>query len=189
MSAEPPGLIAPDAGVGPHAAAAGRSPAPATAGRARGRPDLDRGSAGEERPPGPKHLTRGERRRLRRLRARPARRTVRHVDPWSVLLVSLGFYLCVFAVLMSAGMLLWVIGSRTGTIGQIEGVIKESFAEKSFSFDGPKIFRVSVLGGLVVVIVGTAFNVFLCALFNLISRITGGIRVTVIEEEPAKPVG
>lgn len=117
------------------------------------------------------------------------RRVVRHVDPWSVLLVSLGFYFCVFLVLVSAGLLLWFIGSSTGTIAQIEGVIKESFAEKSFSFDGPKIFRVGVLGGLAMVIVGTAFNVLLCTLFNLISRITGGIRLTVLEEEPAKPVG
>lgn len=117
------------------------------------------------------------------------RRVIRHVDPWSVLLVSLGFYFCLFVVLLSTGLILWAAGSSTGTISQIEGVIKESFAEKSFAFDGPKIFRVSVLGGLAVVIVGTAFNVLLCGLFNLISRITGGIRVTMIDDEPANPVG
>jgi len=178
MSAEKHGLIAPAeqaaAPTGDSAVSNGIEPA-VTESR-------------EEPRPAPHRLTRKERRQLGRLRARKVRRVVRHVDPWSVLLLSLGFYLCLFIVLMVAGVLLWMIASATGTIEQLEGVIKESFAEKSFSFDGVKLFRASFLGGLILVIAGSGLNVLLCTLFNLISDLVGGIRVTVIEEETAKPV-
>jgi len=39
---------------------------------------------------------------------------------------------------------------------------------------------------LVLSIAGVAFNVLLCVLFNLISDLTGGVRITVIEEESAR---
>lgn len=186
VAVDKPGLIAPDERTGV-------VDAPRTNGASDATPSALKPKATDPTDfdgprPVPHRLTRGERRKLSRLRARKVRRVVRHVDPWSVMLVSLGFYLCLFVVLMVAGVLLWTIASATGTIEQLEGVIKESFAEKSFSFEGPKIFRASFLGGLVLVIAGTALNVLLCTLFNLMSDLVGGIRVTVIEEETAKPV-
>ena len=54
----------------------------------------------------------------------------------------------------------------------------------TFKFEGEKIFQGFVLGGLVLVVAGSAFNVVLVILFNLISDLTGGVRVTVLEEEP-----
>ena len=186
MAVDKPGLIAPQEPTGTADASrtngATEATPPASLAKATDPTDFD----GPR--PVPHRLTRSERRKLSRLRARKVRRVVRHVDPWSVMLVSLGFYLCLFVVLMVAGVLLWMIASATGTIEQLEGVIKESFAEKSFSFEGPKIFRASFLGGLVLVIAGTGLNVLLCTLFNLMSDLVGGIRVTVIEEETAKPV-
>jgi hypothetical protein len=186
VSADKPGLIAPeersgDAEPARTNGASAASPSPLL-------PKATEDTDFDGPRPVPHRLTRRERRKLNRLRARKVRRVVRHVDPWSVLLVSLGFYLCLFVILMVAGVLLWTVASTTGTIEQLEGVIKESFAEKSFSFEGTKIFRASLLGGLVLVIAGSAFNVLLCTLFNLMSDLVGGIRVTVIEEETAKPV-
>jgi hypothetical protein len=188
VSAEQPGLIAPEGRArGVEDADHGNGAAPLS--RRQRRTGAKQAADGDEpRPPGPKRLTRRERRQIGRLRARKVRRVVRHIDPWSVLLLSLGFYFCLFVVLMVSGVLLWSIASATGTISQIEGVIKESFAEKSFTFDGVKLFRASFLGGLVLVIVGSGLNVLLCTLFNLISDLVGGVRVTVIEEETAKPV-
>ena len=40
------------------------------------------------------------------------------------------------------------------------------------------------LGGIVLVLSGAAFSVVLALLFNLISDLTGGVRVTVLEEDP-----
>jgi hypothetical protein len=136
----------------------------------------------------PQKLTRRERRQLGRLRARKVRRVIRHFDPWSVLKVSLLFYFCLFIVLMVAGVVLWNIAAAAGTISDIEGFFKDAGAFQTFSFDGPTIFRASVLIGLILVIAGTGINVLLAVLFNLISDLVGGIRVTVIEEESARPV-
>ena len=40
-------------------------------------------------------------------------------------------------------------------------------------------------GGVVLVLSGAAFSVVLALLFNLISDLTGGVQVTVLEEDPA----
>ena len=45
--------------------------------------------------------------------------------------------------------------------------------------------RDSFLGGLILVVGGTAITVILVVLFNLISDLTGGVRFTMIEEETA----
>jgi hypothetical protein len=136
----------------------------------------------------PQKLTRRERRQLTRLRARKVRRVIRHLDPWSVLKVSLLFYFCLFIVLMVAGVVLWNVAAAAGTISDIEGFFKDAGAFQSFSFDGFTIFRASVLIGLILVIAGTGINVLLAVLFNLISDLVGGVRVTVIEEESARPM-
>jgi hypothetical protein len=137
---------------------------------------------------GPKKLTRREQRQVRRLRARKVKRVVRHFDPWSVLKVSLLFYFCLFVVLMVAGVVLWNVAAAAGTISDIEGFFKDAGAFQSFSFDGFTIFRASFLVGLILVIAGTGFNVLLAVLFNLISDLVGGVRITVIEEESARPI-
>ena len=136
----------------------------------------------------PHKLTRKEARQLKRLRARKVRRIVRHVDPWSVLRLSLLFYACLFVVLMVAGTILWNVAGAAGTIADLEGFVKDIGAFKTFSFDGPTIFRASLLSGFILVIAGSLFNVLLSVLFNLISDLVGGIRFTVIEEETARPI-
>lgn len=136
----------------------------------------------------PRKLSKRERRQLGRLRARKVRRVVRHIDPWSVLRLSLVFYFCLFVVVMVAGTLLYNLAGAAGTISSIESFIKDVGAFKTFSFKGGTIFRASFLAGLILVIAGSAFNVLLTVLFNLISDLVGGVRVTVIEEETARPI-
>jgi hypothetical protein len=134
----------------------------------------------------PRRLTRGERKKLGRLRARKVHRIVRHVDPWTVLKLSLMFFACLFVVMLVAGVLLWHLAASAGTIAKVEDFIAEAGAFTTFKFDGPKILQASVLGGLVMVIVASGFSVLLAVLFNLISDLVGGIRFTVIEEETAR---
>jgi len=136
----------------------------------------------------PHRLSRRERKKLGRLRARKVHRVVRHVDPWSVLRLSLLFYFCLFVVVMVAGTLLYNVAGAAGTIESIESFIKDIGAFKTFSFKGGTIFRASLLAGLILVIAGTALNVLLAVLFNLISDLVGGVRITVIEEETARPI-
>jgi hypothetical protein len=161
------------------------APPPARADRTGRAGDPDGEEPGAE---GPRELTRREQRQLRRLRARKVKRVIRHFDPWSVLKVSLAFYFCLFVVLMVAGVVLWNVAAAAGTISDIEGFFKDAGAFQTFSFDGFTIFRASVLAGLILVIAGAAFNVLLAVLFNLISDLVGGVRITVIEEESARPI-
>lgn len=122
-----------------------------------------------------------------RLRARRVRRLVRHVEPWSVLKMSLIFYFCLWVILLTAGVILWRFAVTSGTVERLENFIEELFALETFAFNPDQIFRVSALGGLVMVVAGSGFTVLMAVLFNLISDLIGGVRMTVVEEETARP--
>ena len=128
-----------------------------------------------------------DRRVAGRLRARKVRRLVRHVEPWSVLKVSLLFYFCLWVILLIAGVILWSFAVGSGTIDNVENFVTELFALKSFEFNADAIFRAGAIGGLVLVVAGSGFTVLMAVLFNLISDVTGGVRFTVVEEETARP--
>jgi len=113
-------------------------------------------------------------------------RIIRHIEPWSVLKISFVFYLCLWIIMVLAGVMLWSVAVSSGTVELVESFVADLFALDEFLFDAGVIFRAYALGALVLVIAGTAFNVLLCVLFNLISDLMGGIRLTVIEEESAR---
>ena len=118
-------------------------------------------------------------------RVRRVRRLIRHVEPWSVLKVGLIFYLCVWGLLVIAIRMLWRTAEAGGTVEKVESFVEDLFALESFEFDTDQIFRIFTLGGLVLVVGGTALTVLLVVLFNLISDLTGGVRFTMVEEETA----
>ena len=118
-------------------------------------------------------------------RVRRVRRLVRHIEPWSVLKIGLVFYLCVWGMSVIAFSMIWGAASDAGTIDKFESFIEQLFALETFEFNAEQIFRIFILGGLVMVVGGTAITVVLVVVFNLISDLMGGIRVTVIEEETA----
>ena len=103
-----------------------------------------------------------------------------------MLKISLIFYFCLWIIFVLAGVLLWSVAVSSGIVDKVESFIIELFALETFEFDASAIFRGYAFGGLVMVVAGTAFNVLLCVLFNLISDLTGGLRLTVIEEESAR---
>lgn len=140
----------------------------------------------QQRPISGDDLSSWERRRRVRLQARKVRRIVRHIEPWSVLKVSFVFYLCLWVIFVLAGVMLWSVAVSSGTVESVESLVVSLFALDEFEIEANQIFRGYAFGGLVLVIAGIAFNVLLCVLFNLISDLIGGVRVTVIEEESAR---
>lgn len=118
-------------------------------------------------------------------RVRKVRRLIRHIEPWSALKVSLIFYTCIWGLVTIAVRILWNTADDAGTIDKTESFIEDLFALEVFEFDAEQIFRIFFLGGLVLVVGGTALTVILVVLFNLISDLTGGVRFTMIEEETA----
>lgn len=186
--------------------------------------------------------------RRAKVRARKVRRIVRHVEPWSVLKVSVLFFLSIFLIICVASAVLWNAARSAGAIDDVESFITslgfgncediEADAATSpattpstidgageqisgvgststtvpetaqpeastlpdasgdcaegqrlvggFRFEDQQIFQAFALGGVVLVLAGAAGSVVLALLFNLISDLTGGVRVTVLEEEPTR---
>jgi hypothetical protein len=122
-----------------------------------------------------------ERRAVGRLQARKVRRILRHVSPWSVLKFSLLFYLCVWMIILVAGVILWRVGQEAGAISNIETFYAKATGEITFELDGRSVFRSAASIGIILVLAGTAFTVMLSLLFNLITDLTGGVRLTVVE--------
>jgi len=120
-------------------------------------------------------------------RVRRVSRVIRDVDPWSTMKVGLVFHLVFHLVVVVALVLLWSVASATGTIDNVERFM-ESFGWESFQFDGWSLFANVVLLGLLAAVLLTAVWVLGAVVFNLISDLVGGIRVTVLEEEVVAPV-
>jgi len=183
--------------------------------------------------------------RRARLRARKVRRIVRHVEPWSVLKISVLFFLSMFLIVCVASAVLWNAARSAGAVDDVESFItslgfgncadiaggtassapttpstidgsgdqvggvaassttvpaapadaNSTLPDKDgkcpegqrlvggFKFDDHRIFQAFALGGVVLVLAGAASSVVMAVLFNLISDLTGGVRVTVLEEE------
>ncbi|MGH1503095.1 MAG: DUF3566 domain-containing protein [Acidimicrobiales bacterium] len=126
------------------------------------------------------------RRRRTATRARKSRRVLRHVDPWSVLTFSVLFHLCFFAALLLASVLVWRAADAAGTIGNAESFIMELGDYESFEIDGDAVFRSALLIAGMLTLASSIMVVLLTVVFNLISDLIGGIRVTVLEEETVR---
>ena len=125
-------------------------------------------------------------RRKRKVQARKVRRVVRHIDPWSVLTFSVLFHLAVFAALLLASVLVWNAAESAGTIENIETFILDLGDFEEFEIQGDVVFRAAVAIAGVLTLASSVLLVLLTVVFNLISDLVGGIRLTVIEEETVR---
>ncbi|WP_423916212.1 DUF3566 domain-containing protein [Candidatus Poriferisodalis sp.] len=123
----------------------------------------------------------------RRARVRRTHRILRHIDPWSVFKVSVLLYACLYVAVLAAGVLLWNAAQRSGLVDKVESFITEVGSYESWMIDGMVIYQRARIIGLIVATVGVAFNVVMAIMFNLISDLTGGVRVTVLEDERRPP--
>ena len=117
-----------------------------------------------------------------RHRVRKVTRVIRDVDAWSVFKVGLVLHAALYVVVLITGFLLWNVGSATGTIGNVEQFMA-SFGWDSFAFKGAELFQAMAFFGLFGIALGTGIWVLAAVVFNLITELVGGIRVTVLEEE------
>jgi hypothetical protein len=109
-------------------------------------------------------------------------RIVRHVDTWSVFKIALLFNLFFLATFLVAGVLIWHVAIATGTTTTISSAAK-GIGWKSFDFNGGAMFHGAWVLGLYVTVALTGMAVMLATLFNIITDLVGGIRITVLEEE------
>jgi len=123
-----------------------------------------------------------------RRRVRRVTRILREIDPWSVFKVAIVFHFVLYIVVMVSLVLLWNVANATGTINNIENFL-ESFGWDSFEFNGGELFRNVWILGLFAVVLATGIWVLLAVVFNLITELVGGVRVSVLEEEVVERVG
>lgn len=149
---------------------------------------------------------------------RKVRQRLWAVEPWSVFKISVMFYACMFIIVLVAGTVMWNVARSAGTIDEAESFITRLAAygecvpeeevakgtefetdddcdEGSVLVDGFKIddgiiFRSAAIGGAVLAIAGSAANVLMAVLLNLINEVSGGMRYTIIREPSGpKPPG
>jgi hypothetical protein len=119
---------------------------------------------------------------------RRVRLVVRRIEPWTVLKFSVLLYLTMYLVILVAGMALWAAATATGLRDNVEEFIGELIASEDFSLLGASVAKASVLGGAVLVVMGTGANVLLAVLYNLISDVVGGV-IVLFEERPGRRYG
>jgi len=105
------------------------------------------------------------------------------VDLWSVLKVSLCFYLAGLAIMIIAGLVVWLLLDASGGIHNFEKFMGDIMSAKDYRLVAPQILLGSVLVGLVLVALMTIVTVIAAALYNLFSELVGGVEVTLVEAE------
>ena len=122
---------------------------------------------------------------------RPERRAVilRRIDLWSALKVSLSLYFSIFVVFLIGAVLLWLGARSAGLIDNIETLVEDlGFAgEGTYQLKGPEILKMTAVIGPIVVVLGSLATVAGVAVFNGMSRLFGGVEVTVSDSEDLGP--
>ncbi|MET0276403.1 MAG: DUF3566 domain-containing protein [Acidimicrobiia bacterium] len=113
------------------------------------------------------------------------RQTVHRVDLWTVLKMSVCFYLCTMAVAMIAIVALWAIGDAVGVISSVEKFLGELLQTKDFTFLDGQILQGVLLVGAVLVVLAIVLTVIAAAFYNLFAELFGGIELTISEDESA----
>jgi hypothetical protein len=116
-------------------------------------------------------------------RAASRRQVVRRVSVWSVLKVSLIFYLLVLAVFLITGAALWNVASDFGLINSVDKLVRSLFALSSFKLHPLAALAWGTAVGAALCFIGVLVNVVAALLYNLISDVVGGVRITLTADK------
>lgn len=119
----------------------------------------------------------------RAVAARRSRVEMSRVDLWSVLKVSLCFYLAGLAILLIAGLVTWLLLDAAGQIRSFERFMGDILSAKNYHLVASEVLIGGVLIGLVLVALVTVLTVIAAALYNVFSDLVGGIEVTLVEAD------
>jgi hypothetical protein len=122
----------------------------------------------------PVPVARGERR---------FRQTITKVDLWTVLKLSLCFYLSAMFVTLIAIVALWMVAETAGIIGSVEKFLGDLLSAKDFKFLSGEVLRGAILITLVVVALQVVLTVIAASFYNIFAELFGGLEISVKEEE------
>lgn len=115
-------------------------------------------------------------------RGRRVKRVIRRIELWSVLKLSLVLFTCLYLVVLGTLVVIWGVAYSSGQIENLQEFLADVGLE-NYRFYGDRMFKACAAIGAVGVLACTVLSVLTAALINIISEMTGGIRVVVIEEE------
>ncbi len=123
-----------------------------------------------------------QRPRRRRVAIRRVKRTLRHVDPLSVLKISLLFYACLLVLWLAFVAILYVLAGAAGVFEVIES-IGRGFALGNVEISLLFLERWAFLLGLTFGIIASLANLFFAFLYNVVADFVGGIEMTFVERD------
>lgn len=121
------------------------------------------------------------------VRRRPAirrvRRTVRHVDPFSVLKLSVYFYLIFLLVWLAFVAVLYSLVDSMGVFDAAEDLGRGLVLWEEVNITLGLVEKWALMIGLVFVVIGTFVNTVLSILYNVGADLLGGLELTFVERE------
>jgi Transmembrane domain of unknown function (DUF3566) len=113
------------------------------------------------------------------------RQTLVKVDLWSVMKLSLCFYLSAMFVTIVAMVALWLVADAAGIIKSVEKFLGDLLSAKDFKFLSGEVLRGTILISLVVVGLQVVITVIAASFYNIFAELFGGLEITVKEEDSA----
>jgi hypothetical protein len=170
------------AAQGATARAPGPSPAPATAGGPAHHATGQKGPA--------QKAQKAQKARKKRTAARQAHLTVARVEPWSVMKFSFVVSLVAFVILFVAVSVLYGALSGLGVFDSLQRVVSSLTSSQGSAgvnaktwFSASRVLGYTALLGSLNIVLITAMSTIGCVVYNLTSRLVGGVEVTLRETE------
>jgi hypothetical protein len=111
------------------------------------------------------------------------KRTLRHVDPLSILKLSLFFYGCFLIFWLIFVAILYSILNSLGLFDLIESVSEGFVLKWDSQISMFFVEKWAFLIGLTMVVVGALINTFLAFLDNVAADTVGGVEMTFVERD------
>ena len=138
------------------------------------------GGAGEQ---GQKSATSTRQQVRRRTGIRRVRRTVRHVDPFSVLKLSGFFYAIFLLVWLLFVAVLYSLVDSMGLFDAAEDLGRGLVLWEEVNITLGLVEKWALLIGIVFGVIGTLINTLLAVLYNVGSDLLGGLELTFVEKD------
>ncbi|MEA2459952.1 MAG: hypothetical protein QOH90_129 [Actinomycetota bacterium] len=115
---------------------------------------------------------------------RRVKRTLRHVDPLSVLKVSLIFYACLLVIWLVLVAIFYSFLNSLGLFDQVNDIAKGLVLGKGkFEITLGTVEKWAFLVGIAFAVLGSIANTFLAFLYNVIADAVGGVQMTFVERD------
>jgi hypothetical protein len=116
---------------------------------------------------------------------RRVKRTIRHINPISVLKLSLFYYGCFLVLLLILTAILYSVLKSLGFFDTLEnvgrGLVIPSL--RNSNIDLMWMERWAFIIGLTLAVVGSLINALLAFLYNIGSDLVGGVEITFVERD------